>query len=295
MARRRKFDPEEMDPEELEELEEEDSRGILRDGQSVRVPLYMRDGSINPSLTPTQRAKAQHDQQTADAQARKFGLQDALQLHRPGFRYNTDAAARTRIAQAYEAYDAATQTPGKPPARPPPPTMCPTGALQPTPRLKPMPSTTARWPMPGAHADDSLLRSTSWAAEKLFKQRGNFASVLFVAEYADGTRQRLERYCNNAPNSVSDAELLTELAQDVALDFAATNVVRFGVAYLCKRVITLRPIDPNATMKPTTTKRQGDVVELHSASEPVGLFRNSPLVRWQGHARRGGTSRRAIY
>ena len=68
--------------------------------------------------------------------------------------------------------------------------------------------------MPGAHADDSLLRSTSWAAEKLFKQRGNFASVLFVAEYADGTRQRLERYCNNAPNSVSDAELLTELAQD---------------------------------------------------------------------------------
>ena len=107
MARRRKFDPEEMDPEELEELEEEDSRGILRDGQSVRVPLYMRDGSINPSLTPTQRAKAQHDQQTADAQARTFGLQDALQLHRPGFRYNTDAAARTRIAQAYEAYDAA--------------------------------------------------------------------------------------------------------------------------------------------------------------------------------------------
>ena len=49
--------------------------------------------------------------------------------------------------------------------------------------------------------------------------------------------------------------------------------MRFGVAYLCKRVITLRPIDPNATMKPTTIKRQGDVVELHSASEPVGLFR----------------------
>ena len=74
-------------------------------------------------------------------------------------------------------------------------------------------------------AADSLLRSTSWAAEKLFKQRGNFASVLFVAEYADGSRQRLERFCNNAPNTASDADLLTELAQDVALDFAETNVI----------------------------------------------------------------------
>jgi len=97
--------------------------------------------------------------------------------------------------------------------------------------------------------------------------------VLFVAEHVDGTRQRLERFCNNAPNSVSDAELLTELAQDVALDFAEADVVRFGVAYLCKRVIILRPADPNATMKPTTTKRQGVCVELHSDKEPVGIFR----------------------
>ena len=126
--------------------------------------------------------------------------------------------------------------------------------------------------MPGAPADD-LLRSTSWAAEKLFKQRGNFASVLFVAEYADGRRQRLERYCNNAPNTASDAELLTELAQDVALDFAAAEVVRFGVAYLCNRVITLRPADPNATMQPTTTRRQGVIIELHGDKEPVGVFR----------------------
>src|SRR6476659_7811305 len=131
---------------------------------------------------------------------------------------------------------------------------------------------TARWPMRGAPADD-LLRSTCWAAEKLFKQRGNFASVLFVAEYANGHRQRLERFCNNAPNTASDADLLTELAQDIALDFAETDVVRFGVAYLCNRVIVLRPADPNATMKPTATRRQGVIIELHSADEPVGLFR----------------------
>jgi hypothetical protein len=111
MARHSKFDPEEMDPEELEEkLEEEgnfDSRGLLRDGQTLRVPLYLRDGAINPRLTPTQRAKAQHDQQTADARARQFGLTDALQFHRPGFRRNTDAAALARARQAYAAYDAA--------------------------------------------------------------------------------------------------------------------------------------------------------------------------------------------
>ena len=130
--------------------------------------------------------------------------------------------------------------------------------------------------MPGADPTDSLLRSTSWHAEKLFKQHANFTSVLFVAEYADGSRQRLERFCNNAPASVSDADLLTELAQDVALDFAEAKigVVRFGVAYLCKRVISLRPIDPDATMKPTTTRRQGVIIELHdSDTEPVGMFR----------------------
>ena len=102
MARRRKFDPAAMDPEELEEILEQlggNDDAILRDGQSVRVPLYMRDGVINLNLAPTQRGKAL--QQTEDAVARRFGLQDGLQLHRPGFRYNTDSAALARTRQAY--------------------------------------------------------------------------------------------------------------------------------------------------------------------------------------------------
>ena len=108
MAPRRKFDPEEMDPDELEEkLEElgENEDAILRDGQSLRVPLDLRDGSTNPDLTPTQRGKAMY--QTEDAVARRFGLSDALQLHRPGFRRVTDAAALERAQVAYAAYDAA--------------------------------------------------------------------------------------------------------------------------------------------------------------------------------------------
>ena len=96
VAKRRK--PEE---EEEQEEEEENEDSILRDGQSQRVPLFMRDGAINPDLTPSQRAKAMAAQQTEDAVARRFGLRDALQLHRPGFRYNTDCAALERSRQAY--------------------------------------------------------------------------------------------------------------------------------------------------------------------------------------------------
>jgi hypothetical protein len=107
MARRNNFDPDEvLDPDDLEEkLEEEGNDGILKDGQSVRAALYMKDGSINPRLTATQRGKAA--QQTEDAIARRFGLSDGLQLHRPGFRRVTDAAALARVQQAYTAYDAA--------------------------------------------------------------------------------------------------------------------------------------------------------------------------------------------
>src|SRR6476646_4151800 len=87
--------------------EEEELDDILRDGQSVRVPLYLRDGSISPDLTPHQRAKALHHTQTADAVARRYGLSDAIQLRRPGFRRNTDAGALERSRAAYAAYDAA--------------------------------------------------------------------------------------------------------------------------------------------------------------------------------------------
>jgi hypothetical protein len=102
MARRRR---EELDPDELEERLEEEEDGILRDGQHSHVPMFLRDGSVNPNLLPVQRAKAA--QHTEDAVARRFGLTDGLALHRPGFRRVTDAAALERILRAYNDYDAA--------------------------------------------------------------------------------------------------------------------------------------------------------------------------------------------
>ena len=62
-----------------------------------------------PRLDAAQRAKAA--QQTEDAVARRFGLSDARQLHRPGFRYNTDSAGaaglcrrRSRMNKCLQAY-----------------------------------------------------------------------------------------------------------------------------------------------------------------------------------------------
>jgi hypothetical protein len=127
--------------------------------------------------------------------------------------------------------------------------------------------------MSGAAADD-LLRSCSWHAEKLLRKRGHFSTVLFLAQHADSSRERMfERFCNNAPDSVTDGELLTGLAADVAADFAETGVTRFAVAYLANRVTVIRPVDPNSPMQPKTTKRSGVVIELHSANEYVSLFR----------------------
>jgi hypothetical protein len=82
-----------------------DRNGILRDGAVTRVRLVMRDGAINPNLLPHQHGKAMH--QTEDAVARRFGLSDGLQLHKPGFRRVTDAAALERVQQAYANVDAA--------------------------------------------------------------------------------------------------------------------------------------------------------------------------------------------
>jgi hypothetical protein len=125
---------------------------------------------------------------------------------------------------------------------------------------------------------DDLLRSCSWRADKLLRQRGHFNTVLFLAKYADGRRQWFERSCAHAPDTASDAELLADLAQDVGLDFAdaEVRVVAFAVAYLGNRVTVIRPIDPNAAMQPKETRRQGVIIELHGDNEQVSMFRESP-------------------
>jgi hypothetical protein len=71
----------------------DDDDDVLRDGQTLRVPLYMRDG-MSDIQREVADAKAMRDA------AKRFGLHDASALHRPGPRFLTDQAARARVEQA---------------------------------------------------------------------------------------------------------------------------------------------------------------------------------------------------
>ena len=75
-----------------------DDDDILKDGQTLRVPMIMRDGAPNPRLSPTQLAiAATHDAMTFDAG-----------MHRPGHRYANDAAPLNDAQRLrYGVFDAA--------------------------------------------------------------------------------------------------------------------------------------------------------------------------------------------
>ena len=120
---------------------------------------------------------------------------------------------------------------------------------------------------------DGLLRSCVWHAEKLFRKRHHFASVLFLTEKADGHRQLFETGCQAPEHVASDQELLEALAEEMHEDFAILGVTRFAVAYLGTRVTKIKPLDPNSAMQPSTTRIKGVVIELHGVAEPVRLFR----------------------
>ena len=126
--------------------------------------------------------------------------------------------------------------------------------------------------MPGAAAND-LLRALSWRAEKLLRKRGHFNTVQFLTEDANGHGLWFETNCASAPDTATDKEVLTGLAAEIGLEFAAKGLTRFAVAYLANRVTTLRPLDPDSSMKPKTTKRSGVVIELHSPTEHLSIFR----------------------
>jgi hypothetical protein len=72
-------------------------RKVLRDGGVMRVPLMLRDGQPNPTLSPTQHAIAASRRQLSDQE---------LASCRPGFRFAKDAALRDAKAKAYALYDA---------------------------------------------------------------------------------------------------------------------------------------------------------------------------------------------
>ena len=97
--------------------------------------------------------------------------------------------------------------------------------------------------------------------------------ILWVTEDSKGRRELWDRWCLVPASVASDAEVLTALAEEMSADFAASGIVQFGIAYLAKRVTVTWPVDPNLPIKPTTTKRSGVVIEVHSANASVQVFR----------------------
>src|SRR5664279_5802595 len=75
-----------------------DDDDILKDGQTLRVPMIMRDGSPNPTLTPVQRAVA----------ATRAAMTFDAASHRPGHRYANNAAPLNDAQRLrYGVFDAA--------------------------------------------------------------------------------------------------------------------------------------------------------------------------------------------
>jgi hypothetical protein len=80
---------------------------ILKDGGVFRTSLMMLDGADeilrNTAIDAAKQRGSKRGFTMADA--RRFGLEDGRQMHRPGWRFNTDATAAEKIALAHAVHD----------------------------------------------------------------------------------------------------------------------------------------------------------------------------------------------
>ena len=88
-------------------IDENENGGVLRDHERLKVPLYLADGSPNPSLDPLSRSIGSHfDHIMIDANGRPLrlsdGTSDPLFGHRPGNRYLTTGDQFTDDARHVE-------------------------------------------------------------------------------------------------------------------------------------------------------------------------------------------------
>jgi hypothetical protein len=106
-----------------------------------------------------------------------------------------------------------------------------------------------------------LLHRASWAAEKRIKQRGVLAAMLWITQDANGKSTIFETEAD-APDDISDAQLLEALTAELREDFRRDHVIRFAVAYegLLHDVIGTGPL-----LSPTMRKREVVVIEAFNA------------------------------
>jgi hypothetical protein len=117
----------------------------------------------------------------------------------------------------------------------------------------------------------SLLQSCSWHAEKHFRRRGSFASVLWITERPDGHRQLCEAGCTATAQEASDREVLAALVDEIRADAIASGTVAIAVAYLANRSTRLYV---RATGAEETLRRAGVRIEQFTAGAPaIAVFR----------------------
>jgi hypothetical protein len=81
-----------------DDFEVVDGTEVLKNGRSIRVPLFQMDAAVDDLQRSVMLDTIERER------ARRFGLRDAADLRRPGFRYNTSDAARDARQEARERY-----------------------------------------------------------------------------------------------------------------------------------------------------------------------------------------------
>jgi hypothetical protein len=123
----------------------------------------------------------------------------------------------------------------------------------------------------------ALLHRCSWTAEKLFRQRGSFRTVLWLTENRDGQCERIETGCD-APREATDAETLDRLVDEMRIDFAQDQITRFAVAYAGTAVTFTTTL----AREPLQRRCECVAVEAHDSDQHLRAWRE--IIRPPGRA-----------
>jgi hypothetical protein len=108
---------------------------------------------------------------------------------------------------------------------------------------------------------DNLLRRAAYLADKLFRQRrGDFRTMLWLTQHADGTVAQFETTCS-APEDIDDDAALAALRAELAADFEHDGVRAYACAYSARVTFVGVGCAPLATSG--SIRRRAVVVEAH--------------------------------
>ena len=95
---RQRHDDDDKGPERRVHYANDGCGDVLAPGETLRVPLFQMDAAVDDLQLSVMLDTIERER------ARRFGLRDAADLRKPGFRYNTSDAARDAREEARERY-----------------------------------------------------------------------------------------------------------------------------------------------------------------------------------------------